>query len=197
MACGQFTDREELEMRPYTVVDSERHCLGRFEVCMDTLLIEQQEYPYSYTRMKESVAILPVNEEEQVVGLIYQYRHAIDQWVYEVVAGGIEKGETPKEAAIRELEEEAGFIVKPENIIPLGTVYPVAGTSNEKMHFFVSKGFFSGKSKREPTEFVKPIVWRMTELENRIADGSFTNMYGIALWYKYFLYREQQRRDEI
>lgn len=182
-------------MRPYTVIGSERHRIGRFDVCMDTLLIDQKKYPYSYTRMKESVAIIPVDEERQTVGLVYQYRHSIDNWVYEAVAGGIEKGETPEEAAVRELKEEAGFIVKPEHLIALGAVYPVAGTSNEKMHLFAGCGFTYGKPQSEPTEFVKPFITTVADFEKRIADGSFSNMYGIALWYKYLLYVKNQKQD--
>lgn len=182
-------------MRPYTVIGSERHRIGRFDVCQDTLLIDQKKYPYSYTRMRESVAIIPIDEENQVVGLVYQYRHSIDNWVYEVAAGAIEKGETPEMAAIRELREEAGFIVEPKNVIALGAVYPVAGTSNEKMHLFAGIGFTQTEPQSEPTEFVKPHIMTVTNLESRITDGTFSNMYGIALWYKYLLYRKKQKWD--
>lgn len=178
-------------MRPYTVIGSECHRMGRFDICMDTLLIEGQKYPYSYARMRESVAILAVDEERQVLGLVYQYRHSIDNWVYEVAAGGIEKEESPEIAAIRELQEETGFVVEPKNLISLGAVYPTAGTSNEKMHLFVGVHFEQGKQKNEPTEYVKPVIMTVKEFEKRIADGSFSNMYGIVLWYKYLLYKGQ------
>lgn len=176
-------------MRPYTVIESRHQRLGRFDVCQDTLLINKQTYPYSYTRMKESVAIIPVDEEKQMVGLVYQYRHSIDKWVYEAAAGAIEKGETPEAAAIRELKEETGFIVEPENVIALGAVYPVAGISDEKMHLFVGCGFAQTEPQHEPTEFVKPCIMSMADLEQYIMDGTFSNMYGIALWYKYLLHR--------
>ena len=182
-------------MRPYTVVGSERHRIGRFDVCQDTLLIDQKKYPYSYTRMKESVAIIPINEDTQVMGLVYQYRHSIDSWVYEAAAGAIEKGETTEAAAIRELKEETGFVVEPENLIALGAVYPVAGISNEKMHLFVGRGFMQTEPQSEPTEFVKPYIMTVADFEKRILDGTFSNMYGIALWYKYLLYKKKQDWD--
>lgn len=178
-------------MRPYTVIESRHQRLGRFDVCQDTLLINKKTYPYSYTRMKESVAIIPVDEERQMVGLVYQYRHSIDQWVYEAVAGAIEEEETPEEAAIRELKEETGFIVEPENVIALGAVYPVAGTSSEKMHLFVGCGFTQTEPQSEPAEFVKPYIMTVADFEKSILDGTFSNMYGIALWYKYLLYKKK------
>jgi 8-oxo-dGTP diphosphatase len=40
------------------------------------------------------------------------------------LSGGIEPGETPAEAAVRELEEEAGYQVQTSDLLPLGLVYP-------------------------------------------------------------------------
>ncbi|KAH7907970.1 NUDIX hydrolase domain-like protein [Hygrophoropsis aurantiaca] len=42
--------------------------------------------------------------------IIEQYRPPIDKFIIELPAGLIDKGETPEEAAIRELEEETGFV---------------------------------------------------------------------------------------
>jgi len=41
--------------------------------------------------------------------LIEQYRPPIDRFIIEMPAGLIDEGETPEQAAIRELEEETGF----------------------------------------------------------------------------------------
>lgn len=56
--------------------------------------------------------------------------------VWELPAGLIEPGEAPRDAAVRELEEELGFVVKPEDMLPLGEWgYPAPGFVGEK-HFF-------------------------------------------------------------
>ncbi len=52
-------------------------------------------------------------EKKDKVVIIRQYRYPIDDFVYELQAGLIEKGEDMKEAAIRELHEETGLIFHP------------------------------------------------------------------------------------
>ena len=52
-------------------------------------------------------------EKKDKVVIIRQYRYPIDDFVYELPAGLIEKGEDMKEAAVRELHEETGLIFHP------------------------------------------------------------------------------------
>jgi ADP-ribose pyrophosphatase len=56
---------------------------------------------------------------------------------WELPAGLIDAGESPAEAAARELEEEIGFRVEPSEMRPLGpTSYPVSGMCGESHAFF-------------------------------------------------------------
>jgi ADP-ribose pyrophosphatase len=56
---------------------------------------------------------------------------------WELPAGLIDAGETPAEAAARELEEEIGFHLAPSAMRPLGpTAYPVSGMCGESHAFF-------------------------------------------------------------
>jgi len=41
--------------------------------------------------------------------LTKQYRHPLRKVVYDIPGGAVENGETPSQAALRELEEETGF----------------------------------------------------------------------------------------
>lgn len=54
------------------------------------------------------VNVIAVTKDGRMV-MIDQYRHAIGETRYEIVAGVIDPGETPLEAAQRELSEETGF----------------------------------------------------------------------------------------
>lgn len=43
---------------------------------------------------------------------IRSYRHLVDSYQLEVPSGYVDEGETPRQAAIRELEEETGYVAK-------------------------------------------------------------------------------------
>src|SRR5215467_9477062 len=55
-----------------------------------------------------SVVVMPVLDDGKIV-LIRQYRYAARQYLWELVAGRIDEGETPLQAAARELKEETGY----------------------------------------------------------------------------------------
>ena len=54
----------------------------------------------------------------------------------EVPAGMIDQGETPMEAALRELKEETGLSAR--EIVDCGFLYASAGSTTEKMYLFIA-----------------------------------------------------------
>src|SRR5580704_3874107 len=54
-----------------------------------------------------SVVVLPRLPDGRLI-LVRQYRYAVKESLWELVAGGMERGETPRQSARRELLEEAG-----------------------------------------------------------------------------------------
>ncbi len=55
--------------------------------------------------------------EDQVV-LVRQYRYTIDNYIYELPAGLVEKGEDYHLAAVREMKEETGLALHPLSVDP-------------------------------------------------------------------------------
>ena len=55
-----------------------------------------------------SVVVVPHLPDGRVI-LVRQYRHAVKESLWELVAGGMEHGETPRQSARRELLEENGL----------------------------------------------------------------------------------------
>lgn len=69
--------------------------------------------------------------------LVYQYRAAADKMTCELPAGTIEPGETPKDAAIRELKEETGLDAK--TIQYLGSHCSDSGRLTNRIHSFFAE----------------------------------------------------------
>jgi len=80
-----------------------------------------------------SVVLLVMPAGDRVV-LTHQYRYAVDRWLWELPAGGIEPGESPEAAARRECHEEVGKIA--EAVESIGTLFPTPGYCDEAMTFF-------------------------------------------------------------
>lgn len=66
--------------------------------------------------------------------LVRQYRKAVEQSLLEIVAGGLEPGETPESCARREIHEETGHNVL--SLLRLGSVYPTPGYNSEIIHLY-------------------------------------------------------------
>ena len=79
-----------------------------------TLRVDQVETPGGRITSREvverpdTVSILAIDDRGRVL-LVRQFRYAVGQDTLEIPAGTIDPGETPAEAARRELREETGF----------------------------------------------------------------------------------------
>jgi ADP-ribose pyrophosphatase len=109
-----------------------------------------------------SVVVLPELPDGRLL-LVRQFRYAARRWLWELVAGGIDPGETALEAARRELEEETGYRARTFRL--LLTFFSSPGFVNEKMHLFEARGLTRAKARPEADERIR--VGRFTEAQLR------------------------------
>ncbi len=63
---------------------------------------------YYHMSRPDYVLILAISDKNRII-IEKQYRRGVDDMVYELPAGWIDKGESPLQAALRELKEETGY----------------------------------------------------------------------------------------
>lgn len=81
------------------------------------------------------VDIVAITPEWEVV-MVDQHRFGVGRVVTEIPAGAVNPGETPRDAAIRELREETGYTA--DRWIYLGPVEPNSAFQNNRAHQWVA-----------------------------------------------------------
>lgn len=99
-----------------------------------------------------SVVILAHTDDGRIV-LVRQYRYGVKQFLWELVAGGLEPGEKPLAAARRELLEETGYRAKKLRL--LFDFFPSPGILTEKMFLVEATGLTRSKAQPDPDERIK------------------------------------------
>ena len=133
-----------------------------------------------------SVVVLPVLPDRRIL-MIRQYRHAARQFLWELVAGRIDEGESVQKAAARELIEETGYRAKRFRI--LLDMFPTPGFVEERMHVLEATGLSAGKAEPEEDERITAKPFTRGELEKMIRDRKLRDAKSIAglLYYFRFL----------
>jgi len=131
-----------------------------------------------------AVVILPVLGDGRIV-MIRNFRHTVEQELWELPAGTREPSEVPLETARRELEEEAGY--RAQRWEPLAEFYTSPGVMTERMYAFVATELTSIRQRLEVDESI--VVCPVTEAETRrlLLSGEIIDGKSIASLGLYFL----------
>ncbi len=110
-----------------------------------------------YTQIEHPgfVTVVPVTDDGQIV-LIRSYRYSVDEWTWEVPAGGL--GNKPDQALVEvaasELMEETGAVARDWRFIT--SYYSGIGSSNVRAHVFLATGVqFVGAQHLDQTEVIE------------------------------------------
>lgn len=106
---------------------------------------------------------------------IHQYRFIVDEHVWAIPSGGVEKGETPAEAASREMEEETGY--RPtQPLRHLLGYYPSYGCGNQRFELFLAEDPVQVRPSPDTQEVISTRWFKKAEVlsmieRNEIVDG--------------------------
>jgi len=105
-------------------------------VKLHTVMHNDQEYSQVFA--PEGVAVFVINDRKEVL-LVRVIRPSSGIISWEIPGGGIDVDETPREAAVREVQEETNFTLQPEKLLSLGHMYSDLSIISAKIHLFLQK----------------------------------------------------------
>ena len=112
-------------------------------------------------------AVVAIDENNRII-MEKQFRYALNDYLLEIPAGKLDKGEDPLVCAKRELEEETGIIAS--EWISLGTIATSPGFCNEVIHLYVAKGLSKGEIHWDEDEYVEVERYTFDELLQSIKE---------------------------
>jgi ADP-ribose pyrophosphatase len=116
--------------------------------------------------------------DEHSVVIIKQYRYSVDEVLYELPAGRIEKNEDPLPAAVRELTEETGYVAK--NWRELARIYTAPGFCNELLYMYEATDVTFTAQALDDDEEVEVIVMSLTDAWQLVLDGKIRDAKTVA-----------------
>jgi ADP-ribose pyrophosphatase len=144
-------------------------------------------------RHNGSVVILAVDnsksKKDPWIVIERQFRHAANQFLWELPAGSLDPGEDPLIGAQRELEEETGYRARKWR--PLVRYFASPGFLGEAMNVFVAEGLVPGEARPEDDEDIDFRLVKMSEILKLIRKGAIQDGKTLSC---ILLYRDQLKK---
>lgn len=175
IGCWTTLSVKEILDSPWLKIAKESCCLPHGKIISDFYTIWQPDW----------VLILPKTRSGKWV-LTKQYRHGTKAISLEFPAGIVDKGESPLEAAKRELEEEVSYLGSSFKFLGEFPMNP--DRHRGKFYVFVVNDVEKGGNRtQDETENIVEIELSTEELEEKIATGEMNHPLQIAAYFKYKL----------
>jgi ADP-ribose pyrophosphatase len=119
-----------------------------------------------------SAVVMPVDDRRRVL-MVRQYRLPARQSLWEIPAGRVDEGETPLQAARRELTEETGY--RARTVKKLVVFWPSPGFLAEKMTIYIATGLAAGEATPMEDERIETRWFTSREMDDQIRTGKITD----------------------
>jgi ADP-ribose pyrophosphatase len=151
------------------------------ELYEDSLDLNGIEKVYTRAVRKDYSTVVPFVSNEILV--IKSYRYLVDSIQIEIPSGYIDEGESPKEAAIRELKEETGYSAK--DVISIGHYTLDYSMFDQIGNLFVAYGLVKvGNQSLGIMEKIDVERMSIKEIKRLLFEGKILNAASIVALYR-------------
>ncbi|MFC1978716.1 NUDIX hydrolase [Chloroflexota bacterium] len=123
------------------------------------------------------VAIVALDESDNAL-LVKQYRKPVEKTLLEIPAGGVEPGEDPNASALREMQEETGYL--PKQLNKIGGVYASPGYCTEFLHLYLATDLVPDKLSADDDEHIELVRVPLSEIPQLISSGEICDAKSVA-----------------
>lgn len=139
---------------------------------------------YYYINSRGSTMVIPQLDNSNFL-LINQFRYLNQIESLEFPGGGIAKGLTIYQNALKELKEETGLTAKSMELI--GKFNPYKGVTNEICYVFLATNLERMEANPEKTEQITSTELSTEQIKNQIKSNKIWDGMSIISWYLYQL----------
>ena len=163
-------ETEDKRIRKYEIVSRDRH-------------LHSLEDLQSWS--SKTVVIIAINKENGKLLLNREFRMAAGDWIYNFPSGMIDPGETPSQAAKRELEEETGLIME-RRLYRMKSSYNAVGITNETSSVVLAEVSGEIVDKHNPFEEIEAGWYSKEEVKELLKNSKMSaraQMFGFVWVY--------------
>ena len=151
----------------------------------------------TYERMKPSgrnaVMMVPITEQGDIL-LVREYAAGTERYELGFPKGLIDQGETPDEAAVRELKEEIGFGAR--KLTPLKEVILAPSYFSSKMTLFIAEDLYPEQLEGDEPEPLDIVRWPLAQGEELLTHLDFCEARSITALLLALRLLQQQSDEE-
>ncbi len=123
---------------------------------------------YDIVKNPNACAVVPMDDDGNVI-MVRQFRQSAGKVLLEIPAGKIDEGEDPDTCAVRELQEETGYIAG--NIEKLADMRVSPGFSTEIIYIYKAENLEIGETNFDEDEFIETVKLPLSEVYRMITKG--------------------------
>lgn len=136
---------------------------------------------FGVVEMKPGSSVLALDRNEDVF-LIREFKFGVERETLELISGAIDEGESPLDAARRELREEAG--VEARRWVDLGVVDPFTTVIRSPNYLFLALDLHQVERRLDPGEVLEPARVPFAEALRMVMSSEITHAASCTLLLK-------------